>query len=258
MPLQNYKYILYQSERVVRSIIERPLPKNREVILLASFPRSGNTWVRFILANMLKHIHGGPEVDFHTLPLYLPDPPYGGEKGRYSPQDFPLFAKTHYPYLPQYKYCKCILIVRKPEEALDSLYRYLEGEHGVAHDSAKNFLQNWRHGTTAWRYFHSSWRPHTSVIVKYEDLKQDPFSTLKEALSVVDVSVPDSALNYGIAMSSRERMIMLRNERGDPYTKRQSFGFVRPLGNQTNVPLSKSDLKIIYKECGDVAKNYGY
>ena len=59
---------------------------------IASFPRSGNTWVRFLIAGLR---HPGQEISFRNIERYVPDI----HKSRSSLQAMPppRFIKSHTP-----------------------------------------------------------------------------------------------------------------------------------------------------------------
>jgi hypothetical protein len=59
--------ILQRSLRLMRGLHPR-LGLRESDVILASFPRSGNTWMRFIWANMIAELElGGRVVDFHFV-----------------------------------------------------------------------------------------------------------------------------------------------------------------------------------------------
>ena len=48
-----------------------PDPLYADDIFITSYPKSGNTWLRFLLANLLKRHE--EEIDFHTVHNYVPE-----------------------------------------------------------------------------------------------------------------------------------------------------------------------------------------
>ena len=64
---------------------------------VVSYPKSGNTWVRFLLANAL---YPDAKVDFHTIHELIPE--VGNEETRRSGLPRPRLFKSHAPYQPAY------------------------------------------------------------------------------------------------------------------------------------------------------------
>src|SRR5579872_7348300 len=105
MPIRNIR------AKLAKSPVRRPLIwlRHRGLsandIFLASYPRSGNTWLRFVLSEALS----GEEIDFDNINSFIPEL-------KWHKQGKPLLAgqgrviKTHEQYRKEYK--KAIYIVR--------------------------------------------------------------------------------------------------------------------------------------------------
>lgn len=104
------------------------------IVWLASYPKSGNTWVRFLLYT---YMHGFPAWSRQlrrTIPDIYIDP--------YDPDAAdPLFIKTHEPYSPAHKHIDhtraAILISRHPADVLRSHWRWYKNiSHNTHPDPA--------------------------------------------------------------------------------------------------------------------------
>ena len=87
-------------------------------VFLVSYPKSGNTWMRFLLAN---YINGG-KVDLSLANRIIPDI-------HYNPQDIveslnPRFIKTHNSYREEYK--RVVYIVRDGRDVAVSYFFHLK------------------------------------------------------------------------------------------------------------------------------------
>lgn len=153
------------------------------VVYLASFPRSGNHWVRFLVEEAT-HIATSSiyrDRDFPHINKMFPwggyctDHGYNGEC-RYPTKDDPVFLKTHYPFLqkknpdpnPNFTIC----LIRHPIDAFWSFYLYKGGNKAAIIDkkSLWEFIQGWKS-------FYEFWDKQPDVLfIRYEDLQENtPF-----------------------------------------------------------------------------------
>ncbi len=161
-------------------------------LLLAGYPKSGNTWCGYILCHLL----GARYVDLHRPQ----DPPTAnrrvqklvgwGEGG----QDRPLFAKTH--ALPDrvdglWDYDARALIVRDPRDAAVSayFYYYYNLKQGTPDDPTlhpyrrdqeyRQFKRNLWTVMTEWPEHTRAWLQIDGIrVIRYEDLVADTVGTL--------------------------------------------------------------------------------
>jgi tetratricopeptide (TPR) repeat protein len=75
-------------------------------IFITSYPKSGNTWLRFLLANLLKQ--QDEEIDFHTVHNYVPE--VGKQEEIIKTLRRPRVMKSHAPYISEYP--KVIYLIR--------------------------------------------------------------------------------------------------------------------------------------------------
>ncbi|MBA3915402.1 MAG: sulfotransferase domain-containing protein [Acidobacteriales bacterium] len=161
-------------------------------VMIASYPRSGNTWFRFIMAEVLTGRHAGfddidrmvPQVGKHwrgaaTLP--------GG--GR--------LIKTHEPYRQEYS--KAIYLVRDVRDVLISLYSRGVQAGVFSQLSLQEFVPLFMTGAAinlgSWQTHVQNWlesplaRDGRVLVIRYEDLRQEPEATLASALSFLGAPV---------------------------------------------------------------------
>ena len=86
-------------------------------VFIVSYPKSGNTWVRFLLANVF---YPEAEVDFHTIHELIPE--VGNEEIRRSDLSRPRLFKSHAPYQPAYP--RVIYILRDGRDVYTSYFHY--------------------------------------------------------------------------------------------------------------------------------------
>jgi hypothetical protein len=165
--------------------------KGRHRIALASFPRSGNTWFRFLLENATGEQTG-------TL---------GSRAARVLPRGGDgLVIKTH--QRDSYRYTDAIHLVRNPFDVIDSYY-----------DWKASCGWRWKHGETDWDAFVKLvvplWSKHTRhwldasprvFRVRYEDCLSDPTREFRTLLEWLERPTSDEALAQAIRASSFEEL----------------------------------------------------
>ncbi len=145
---------------------------------LVSYPRSGNTWMRFMLASALKTTG---EVNFSNIEEFIPDL-YSNSNISLSKIVRPRIIKSHEKYNPGYP--KVIYMYRDVRDVLMSFFYYLNkiGNDFIFDDYFEKFLTkdlvstrcDFNIGT--WYENLTSWFEHKDeiVLVKYEDILEHP------------------------------------------------------------------------------------
>ncbi|USN99833.1 MAG: sulfotransferase domain-containing protein [Phycisphaeraceae bacterium] len=186
---------------------------------LASYPKSGNTWLRFLLANLLA---GGPpesslDVSRRIPDIHRPDDPYD------PPDDGREFIKTHFmrseshPRLAET--ARVVHVVRHPRDVLLSAlnYRRMEGVIEPLSDAqyTEMFIRNsgdalWaRLGYGTWIQHAASWAQATAwpvLTIKYEDLKADTAAVLRRVLAFVEVDVGENEIERAVKQSTFDNL----------------------------------------------------
>ena len=148
-------------------------------VILASYPKSGNTWLKFLLADVLLDSEPDFERSERAIPLL----------GRTAAGAAPLpggghLWKSHEPYSPLYRRrCpRAIYLVRDARDVAISEYHFLQRKGRFAGDLGRFlelFLAGRADGYGSWdahvRSFTAGWRgePEGRIIVRYEDMLAD-------------------------------------------------------------------------------------
>jgi hypothetical protein len=239
--------VLYKLELILRSTFEVPEKYDSNHILLASFPKAGNTYMRFLLSNIHKQISiDTVEVDFHGIKYYTPE--IRGNRGLENVADsklFPIFLKTHFANIPQFDRYKKVLIKREPVKTLASYQQYLEGEHGYSFKSSLHFLKHWRYGVSAYCAYYNSWYEKADYIIEYENLVKNPLSEIQALLNQFELNISPVIIQNAIDASSRKNMETLRKQKGDPSGKNPNYTFVSKKNNGRKIIFSESEIDFI-------------
>jgi hypothetical protein len=177
-----------------------------DIVYLASFPRSGNHWVRFLVEDATDIATSSiyKDLDYPHLPArfpwkgYCPDHGYKGNC-RYPTEQDPVLLKIHYPYIkkiPQPIGRATICLIRNPVDAFYSLYVYWEVEmprYKVPTEVVSYLINKWRE-------FYEFWEKQPGVLlVRYEDLYEDPVRYLSEIIQTIGYQVQPEDIQRAVA-----------------------------------------------------------
>lgn len=177
-------------------------------VFTASYPRSGSTWLRFLLAEIL----AGQSSGFKGVNLLSPDV---GEHAGAQPllSGGGRLIKTHELYRPSYK--KAIYLARDPRDVLFSEYAY-EKALGVIDEDFDAFLEAFlRKGVNPF----GLWTDHVNTwldavdsnrcelhVVRFEDMRRDTERCLKQMMEFLNVAVEQGAIRKAIENNSLDQM----------------------------------------------------
>jgi len=204
---------------------------------IVSYPRSGNTWTRFLIANLL---HPQEEVTFATIESQVPDSEAQSRAHlRRIPR--PRFIKSHQYFHPRYR--RVIYIVRDPRDVALSYYhfhrknRQIEDAYplaGFISDFVGGRMISASWGT--WRENVGSWisaRGGTPgfLLLRYEDMLADTLNQTNRLAEFLGVKPTSSLLERAIESSAADHMRELEQSQGGQWVstkgKRTDIPFVR-------------------------------
>ena len=187
-------------------------------VIVAAFPKSGSTWLRFIVANIVSLLElDGRVVDYHLLngalacefdTLRLPTLGYSA---------MPRFMKTHRLYDERFfGHHRSILLVRHPGDVMVSFFEYSARLRGPGRytGSLSDFLRHPRRGLQAWLEHTRSWMERARAVVRYEELGSKPISTVRRILDTAGVAVPDEIIVSATERADFKRIRRMEEERG--------------------------------------------
>lgn len=220
--------LIEKFERLFRSRVEVPLHLNKQNVILASFPKSGNTWYRFVSSNILAGYSGTENVDFNSI-RYL-SPEIRGNRsleGIIKSENAPTFLKTHFYNVSGFNKYPVVVLFREPVKTFQSYFDYMQNEQGKSYKSFLSFLNSSRVGIDSWLYFHATWmRREDVVFVSYDELIKNQFNGLKTVYKKLGFEIDNEVLEQAIKASSRENMARIEKESGDPSKKNAEYNFV--------------------------------
>lgn len=188
------------------------------VTWLASYPKCGNTWARFLI---YQYFHG--EVgETGAISRFIPDQHVEGQVAQAAAGRDSIIVKTHSMWTPQTRGERYIYVIRNPRDVLLSCAHYMRvqspgklNKNVPDEQYARLFLQlqgdplylKSRFGTVEqnWR----SWlgqRAMPGIVVRYEDMKADAAGELRRMIESMGEEFDEERGRRAVELSTFERM----------------------------------------------------
>lgn len=188
------------------------MKNSNNIIPLISFPRSGNTWLRFIFANLLKADHID-NVDYSNLNSIMPTERKQIANFDYSllTNNAPIMLKEHYNYYNlNLSFNKSIYLKRNFLDTMESYWYFLKNKEPLLFDNFDEFIRTyWRYCGTHTNHIQSMKKIKNSKnihIINFEDLHSDTFSTVSNCLKFLELDFSDKRINQAIEASNYNRL----------------------------------------------------
>lgn len=259
-------WYLYRLHQISKPKDEYFKPSDKDVYLV-SYPRSGNTWMRVLLAEI---IYGESGESLRDLGYYMPDI----NKPRLMKNVIEVgchYIKAHDPLMINRRselFKKVLYIIRDPRDIVISWFRFQSGR--LYHKDFNHFFLDW----ISDRIYPSSWQTHVNswtgpgidmndvdvCVVRYEDLLKDAFSVLKKIMTFLDLDVEPVRIREGIKKASVDKM--RRKEKlgfWEDNVNLDKLQFIGPAtSNQWQKILTEEQVNLIFYYSGNEMKRFGY
>lgn len=243
-------------------------------VFIVSYPRSGNTWTRFLIGNLL---YQEDPVTFANIESRIPEIYFNPDHVmRRLPR--PRILKSHESFQPRYK--RIIYIVRDPRDVCVSNYHHNVKAGNLPDnfpmdDFVPRFLRaefdtpfgSWADNVGSWLAMREN--SDAFLFLRYEDMKQDAVRELTKVAEFLqhcafrNITATPERLARAIALSTPERMRELEKQQAKDWalTKitRQDKPFVRTAvaGGWKNI-LSGKSVALLESELGPLMSRLGY
>lgn len=196
------------------------IPKNsrHDDIYIVEFPKSGVTWLSFIIANIsLKQDSSSDQesVTFYNSHRYVIDV-HQLRNSSINENKKIRFIKSHAEHTPYYYFV--IYLLRNPFDVMVSYYNFMY-DHGVNMDF-EEFVKSEQYGISKWVVHINSWlKSGTNAqrihLLKYENLKSDPIKEINNLYLNLGFSINDEIIKEALSLSD----MTLMRESEDHYRK---------------------------------------
>lgn len=225
----------------------RPIPSQLESTdcIVTSYPRSGNTWVRLLIADVvLQHLGHKTKT---VLPIHedklIPDLDRGDVSENSSTKSEPLIRmfKSHYVYSSSSN--RFIWVIRRPASSLVSYYHFfrrypdLESHANEGVDCfCEEFAGDWKRHTEMYRRLHLT-KPNLILPVFFEQLLKTPVEELSRIFEFLGIETGRSMLETAVENHRLDRQSKVESN-VDSDTENNGERFFR----NGNVDDAKSEL----------------
>jgi hypothetical protein len=206
---------------------------------LVSFPKSGNTWTRFLIANLL---HPGEPANFGNIDRLVPESE-GLTRNQLANVPRPRIMKSHEYFDARLR--KVVYIVRDPRDVVVSQFHFFRKRRRIADDSSiEQFVTRFVAGETcdygSWGTNVASWlvaRQHSPsfLMLRYEDMVARTAEELARVASFLELKATPELIEQAVERSSADQMrklevantnaIVTKNSRQDvPFVRAAKAG----------------------------------
>jgi len=235
---------------------------------LVSYPRSGNTWTRFLIANLL---YPNDAVSFANIERLIPD--CEAHSNLYLTRlRSPRVIKSHEYF--DHRYCRVIYIVRDPRDVALSYYnfqrkyRQIPDEYPLTQyvsDFVAGRINSADWGT--WAENVGTWLVREGqpgfLLLRYEDMMADPTRALAKVAHFFNLEPAADLLATAVERSSAPRLRELERSQGSKWVttrgKREDIPFIGTAasgGWKSRLPAQS--VAEIESAWGHLMKNLGY
>ncbi len=233
--------MMYGVKRITKYLLGKDIAGRQVAVrpddtFIVSYPRSGNTWTRFLIANLL---FADRPVSFGNIEQLIPDAE--AQSSRYLKRlRGPRIIKSHQYF--DHRYPKVLYITRDPRDIALSYYNFSRKYRHIADDyPLERYVHEFVNGSlmsSAW----GTWAENVGtwvaarngrkdfLLLRYEDMIEQTENELAKVARFFGIDPTVEKLRKAIANSSADRLRELEDKEGDEWVttkdKRSDIPFI--------------------------------
>ena len=191
-------------------------------VFLVSYPKSGNTWTRFLLGNLLSP---DTPVTFANIHMLVPFP-LSTPRRVFERMPRPRIIKSHECFDPAFP--RVIYIVRDPRDVVVSQYHHNRKAMEIDDDlPIESFVERFLAGESCLGPSPGSWGQNVGtwlstregdprfLMLRYEDLLADAERELRKIVQFLNLKTTSAQITQAVERSSAARMRELEKAQGE-------------------------------------------
>ena len=199
----------------------RNLPVFPDDTFIVSYPRSGNTWTRFLIANL---INPDEPATFANIEAKVPEIE-ANTRRQLERFPRPRILKSHEYFDPRYR--RVVYIVRDPRDVVLSNYhfqlkkRFIEDGYPIDRYVSRfiagevDDYASWGDNVATW--LATRYESPSFLLLRYEDMLQAPQRELAKVAAFLGIEGDPQRLDRAVELSSADRMRQLEKKDENTY-----------------------------------------
>jgi hypothetical protein len=215
------KKILYNKRRI-KELNSLDFGNKKNEIFLVSYPKSGNTWVRILLANILNN-NPTNIINLKNVGNFVPDSHIKNQRNNIINLEsgFNQFnvkiVKSHDRFNSFYRNKKVIYVTRNAKNVLPSYYYYLSSRRKEEVNISDIYSGKISHSFGSWYNHLRNWikKANNNILfISYEDLKTNTNMELVKICNFIGLEFNEENINCAVENSSFTNMKKLEEKYG--------------------------------------------
>jgi len=185
-----------------------PLESFPDDVFLVSYPKSGRTWLRFLIGNYLSN----NQLDFpNSYQDLVTDIDYNPQQVSQVPR--PRFITSHWPFTSDFR--RVVYVVRDGRDVAVSYYFHVMKFKTISRettfeDFVLNIFDTSLYGNVSWSDHVNYWldkAPQDFLLVKYEAMHENPVGELIKILEFAGLTVDKNTAIAAVEAAKFENLI---------------------------------------------------
>ena len=218
------KYYWYNTHQKLKNVLSK---RTETKILLYGYPKSGNTWLRFLLYNYCNLLLNQEETKTLTYDRLNSLQNNVMDRGTIfnSENGFPLFYRTHKIYKKPYDlFDKKIFIHRNPLDTLISAFHFYQNreipfsdDHYDIRDKLHDLDFYVLYKIDLWINYYKTSIKHADIVMNYTELKNETEKELKKIVRFLSWDLEEVIIKKSIEFSSFNKVKKMGEEQSQQY-----------------------------------------